>query len=79
MPMRMCLLCRTRRTKPELFRLTKEADGSFSFDPTQKAEGRGAYLCKEKTCIEKAAKKKKISESLAVRLTEEIDRLGEKT
>ncbi|MBQ6441767.1 MAG: YlxR family protein [Lachnospiraceae bacterium] len=74
--MRMCLLCRTRRTKPELFRLRKDSDGSFSFDPTQKAEGRGAYLCREKTCIEKAVKKKRISEALAERLTEEIDRLG---
>ena len=77
--MRMCLLCRTRRTKAELFRLTREADGTFSFDPTQKRQGRGAYLCREKTCLEKAVKKKRISEALAAKLTEEIERLGEKT
>ena len=77
--MRMCLLCRTRRTKPELFRLTKDVDESFLYDPTQKAEGRGAYLCREKACIEKAVKKKRISEALAEKLEEEIETLGEKT
>lgn len=77
--MRMCLLCRTRRTKPELFRLTKDVDGSFIYDPTQKAEGCGAYLCREKACIEKAVKKKRISEALAEKLEEEIETLGEKT
>lgn len=77
--MRMCLLCRTRRTKPELFRLTKDVDGSFIYDQTQKAEGRGAYLCRENACIEKAVKKKRISEALAEKLEEEIETLGEKT
>lgn len=70
--MRMCLLCRTRKTKPELLRLTKDAEGNLIYDPTQKKEGRGAYLCREERCLEKAVKKNRITDELAVRLKEEI-------
>lgn len=61
----MCLLCRTRKPKPELIRLAKQPEGSFRLDPSFLAEGRGAYLCKDVQCIEKALKKHRITEALA--------------
>ncbi len=68
----MCLLCRTRKTKPELFRLTKDAEGLLTYDATQKKEGRGAYLCRDERCLEKAVKKNRIPEALAMQLKEEM-------
>ena len=74
--MRTCIGCGTEKPKKELVRVVRDPDGHLSVDLTGKKNGRGAYLCREKTCIEKAVKKKRISEALAERLTEEIDRLG---
>ena len=53
MASRTCIACRKVFGKGELLRFV-EVEGRVSFDPLNKMEGRGAYLCRDKACIEKA-------------------------
>jgi len=49
-PERTCVFCKKRAPKTDFFRFTNQK-GNLVFDPEQKLEGRGAYLCKE--CFDK--------------------------
>ena len=53
---RMCVACREMKPKAELLRVAKNKDGSVRIDITGKLEGRGAYICKDSGCIQKAEK-----------------------
>ncbi len=55
-PMRMCITCRERLPKKELIRIVATEDGEVTVDPTGKMPGRGAYVCKNPECLEKAVK-----------------------
>lgn len=55
-PMRMCVGCRVMRPKKEMLRVVRSAEGQVSIDPTGKAAGRGAYVCKDIACLERAMK-----------------------
>ena len=80
-PMRMCVGCREMREKRSLLRIVKSAEGEISFDPVGKKPGRGAYICRDRACLERAVKQKqleraleqRIDEAVYVRLMEEID------
>ena len=54
--MRMCIACRTGRPKRELIRIVRGPGGKFSVDASGKSQGRGAYLCADAACLEKAKK-----------------------
>jgi len=67
-PIRSCVICRQTSGKRELLRVVRlpEKDGSaVVVDPTGKLAGRGAYICPEKECIEKAQKSKRFERALA--------------
>ncbi|WP_397546167.1 RNase P modulator RnpM [Rhodothermus marinus] len=49
-PIRSCVVCRTRRPKHELVRIVRRPDGRVELDPEQKKPGRGAYLCPQPSC-----------------------------
>ena len=63
-PMRMCVGCRTMRPKRELIRVVRNNEGVMSIDTKGKAPGRGAYLCPEVACLEKAIKSRAIERAL---------------
>ena len=50
-PTRSCVFCRTSREKRALLRVIRTPDGSVQFDPTGRANGRGAYVCRDEACI----------------------------
>ena len=56
-PMRTCIACRSEKPKKELMRIVKNKDGEFFLDRTGKLNGRGAYVCDSKACVEKVIKK----------------------
>ena len=80
-PMRMCVGCREMREKRSLLRIVKSAEGEISFDPVGKKPGRGAYICRDRACLERAVRQKqleraleqRIDEAVYARLMEEID------
>ena len=55
-PQRTCVSCRTTTKKQELVRIVRTAEHSVLPDPSGKAPGRGAYLCANLACWEKATK-----------------------
>jgi predicted RNA-binding protein YlxR (DUF448 family) len=63
-PKRHCIACRTERDKKELIRVVKCPDGSVIIDGHGKASGRGAYICREQKCLDKAAKSRAFARQL---------------
>lgn len=61
-PLRLCLSCRSQKPKKEMIRVVK-TDTGYEIDPTGKLNGRGAYVCNNKECIEKCVKTKAFNRS----------------
>lgn len=77
-PQRKCLGCMESFPKKELVRVVRMADGSVEIDLTGKKPGRGAYICRNKTCLKKAIKSKRIETNLEVEISDELlERLAE--
>ncbi len=72
LPNRTCIGCNSIKPKKELVRIVKDKDGNISLDMTGRASGRGAYLCKDIQCLEKAIKTKKLERVFETKITEEI-------
>ena len=53
-PSRSCVACRTARPKRDLLRIVRTPDGQVVADPSGRLAGRGAYVCNEPACIERA-------------------------
>ena len=60
-PMRTCIGCGTSKPKKELIRIVLTDDGEILADRTGRANGRGAYLCDDPACLQKAIKRKAFS------------------
>ena len=71
-PMRMCTGCLEMKPKKELIRIVKTPDGNVVVDTTGKQSGRGAYICRNKECLEKSFKTKKLNKSLNTAISDEI-------
>lgn len=71
-PLRKCLGCNEQKNKRELIRVVKNKEGEISLDLTGKANGRGAYICKDIECFEKARKRKSIERALQSNISEEL-------
>lgn len=64
--MRTCVMCRQQKDKRELMRIVRTPEGSVAFDPTGKANGRGAYVCCSQECLNNIKNAKKIASALSV-------------
>lgn len=58
-PHRLCVVCRSASAKRDLVRIVRGVDGRIEIDETGKRPGRGAYLCRRRSCWEQAAGGKK--------------------
>jgi predicted RNA-binding protein YlxR (DUF448 family) len=70
-PQRTCIACRTVKDKRELVRVVRTPEGNVVVDPTGKANGRGAYLCRQASCWEKSLQKNILARALKVTLSTE--------
>ena len=67
-PLRTCVVCREPSDKKTLLRVVRRPEkdgGGVAADPTNRANGRGAYVCASAECIEKAVKQKRFERSLS--------------
>ena len=71
-PQRQCMACRERKEKRQLIRVVRKTDGSVCVDFSGKVSGRGAYICPDKACLNKALKSKSLERSLEVAIPEEV-------
>ena len=60
---RMCFICRKTYNKQDMIRIVKNSAGEIFIDRTGKANGRGAYICKDANCIEQIKKQKILSKA----------------
>lgn len=71
-PQRMCNGCMEMKPKKELIRIVRSKEGEISVDLIGKKPGRGAYICKNLDCLEKAFKAKRLEKNLEVKIAEDI-------
>ncbi|MCB9477185.1 MAG: YlxR family protein [Deltaproteobacteria bacterium] len=63
-PTRSCCACRRRFAWDALLRFTAGDDGRVVADPERRRPGRGAYLCPDAACVDKAIKKGALARGL---------------
>ena len=66
-PMRTCVVTREKCEKKDLLRVVRDNNGNVFVDDTNKANGRGAYLKKDKDVILKAKDSKVLERHLEVK------------
>ena len=72
LPKRTCIGCGEKRNKKELIRIVKNKEGDIFIDKTGKANGRGAYICNNIECLQKAIKSKKLERTFEMKINNEI-------
>jgi len=70
-PIRKCVGCGARRDKIELLRVVNNK-GDILIDPGERITGRGAYLCPNMDCLDKAVESNSLKESLRIDISDEI-------
>lgn len=70
-PMRTCIGCRQSKNKKELIRVVRNKEDNVFVDLTGKMNGRGAYICADVKCLEKAIKSKGLEKTLKISKLEE--------
>ncbi len=71
-PQRVCVACRQSFDKRELTRLVRNSESSsVQIDLSGKANGRGAYLCGNRECWERAVRSDILNQALRTTLTPE--------
>jgi len=68
-PLRTCVQCRQVRSKRELIRIVRTPEGTIEMDERGKAAGRGAYLCRNRTCWEDAIRHERLEHALKTTLS----------
>ena len=68
---RRCVFCRQVRPLSALIRTARLEDEAV-LDKKGRAQGRGAYICRDKKCIEGAKKARALERSLKCRVGEDI-------
>ena len=71
-PERMCSVCRKKGSKDSFVRIVKNKEGQIFLDPIGKANGRGAYICKDAECLKKAIKSKALNRAFKIDADENI-------
>lgn len=82
-PLRKCTGCGEMKPKRDLVRVVKAPDeksenaevvakGQVSLDLTGKKPGRGAYVCNDITCLEKAIRAKRLERAFGTAIPQEV-------
>lgn len=71
-PQRKCIACQERDSKRGLIRIVKNKDGKIFLDESGKANGRGAYICRDVECLKKAIKTKALNKSFKIEVHNEV-------
>ena len=67
-PMRTCVVTREKQEKKNLLRVVRTPEGEVIVDLTGKSNGRGAYITKDLSVVDKAKKTKALDKHLEVEI-----------
>ncbi len=70
--MRTCVSCNQSKPKRDLLRVVRCPDGTMVVDLKGKVSGRGAYLCRERECIERGISNRRLERVLEHPLAPEL-------
>ena len=71
-PLRTCMGCNSKKDKNVLIRIVKNNKNEITVDKTGKLEGRGAYICNNMECLEKAIKSRRIEKAIEAKISNEV-------
>ena len=71
-PQRQCLGCREMKDKKDLIRVVRSPEGEISLDFKGKKPGRGAYVCPESECLQKARKSRALERAFSAQIPAEV-------
>ena len=71
-PQRQCLGCREMKDKKDLIRVVRSPEGEISLDFKGKKPGRGAYVCPESACLQKARKSRALERAFSAQIPGEV-------
>ena len=71
-PYRTCVVTHEKYEKKDLLRVVRNNEGNVFVDDTHKANGRGAYLKRDKDVVEKARTTKVLERHLDVKIDNSI-------
>ena len=71
-PMRMCIITKEKVEKQSLIRIVKTPDNQVIIDLSGKANGKGAYLKKDKEVILKGSKTNQLQKALEIDIPSSI-------
>lgn len=71
-PLRSCAVSKEKLPKQELIRVVKNKENEVFIDLTGKANGKGAYIKKDLTILEKAIKTKALEKHLETKIENNI-------
>jgi len=71
-PVRTCVVTKEALPKQELLRIVRTPEGEVKVDETGKLNGRGAYIKKDLTVLEKAQKSKILERKLECKIEDSV-------
>ena len=71
-PLRKCVGCGEMKGKKDMMRVLKTTEEEICLDVTGKKNGRGAYLCRNRECLQKARKNKGLERSFKMAIPKEV-------
>ena len=71
-PLRQCIGCGEMKSKKEMIRVLRTAEGEILIAATGRKNGRGAYLCPSCECLKKAVKSKGLDRSFKMAVPREV-------
>ncbi len=69
-PQRTCIVCQQKKDKRQLIRIVRDRKTGVFVDLTGKHNGRGAYLCQELDCWNKALNSKVLDQALKTEVSQ---------
>ena len=71
-PQRQCIGCREMKNKKDLIRILKTDTEGIIIDVTGKKNGRGAYICSSRECLEKSIKNHGLERSFKMKIDDYV-------
>ena len=68
----MCCGCAEHKDKRALIRVVKSPEGQISLDKTGRKPGRGAYICPDIACFQKARKSRRLERAFESAIPDEV-------
>lgn len=66
---RRCVSCRELFDRDQLWRVIRQATGGLALD---RGMGRSAYLCRNRTCLEDARRRKRLQRALRIQVPDSV-------